>query len=75
MDPVSAKMIGAGLAMIGMIGAGIGIGFIFNGFLNAAARNPAAADQIRVMAFIGAAFAELLGLLSFVIGILLLFVV
>ncbi|TAH36057.1 MAG: F0F1 ATP synthase subunit C [Alphaproteobacteria bacterium] len=75
MDMQAAKMIGAGLAMLGMIGAGIGIGAIFSNFLNAAARNPSAVDQIRVMTFIGAAFAELLGLLSFVIAILLLFVV
>jgi F-type H+-transporting ATPase subunit c len=75
MDMQAAKMIGAGLAMLGMIGAGIGIGAIFSNFLTAAARNPSAVDQIRVMTFIGAAFAELLGLLSFVIAILLLFVV
>jgi F-type H+-transporting ATPase subunit c len=75
MDPVAAKFVGAGLAMTGMIGAGIGIGLIFGNFMTAAARNPGAVDQIRVMTFIGAAFAELLGLLSFVIGILLLFVV
>jgi F-type H+-transporting ATPase subunit c len=75
MEVEAAKMIGAGLAMFGMIGAGLGIGAIFSNFMNAAARNPAVVDQIRVMTFIGAAFAELLGLLCFVIGILMLFVV
>ncbi|MGE0251266.1 MAG: F0F1 ATP synthase subunit C [Dongiaceae bacterium] len=75
MEIAAAKMIGAGLAMFGMIGAGIGIGIIFGGFLGAAARNPSTIPQIRVMTFIGAAFAELLGLLCFVVGILLLFVV
>jgi F-type H+-transporting ATPase subunit c len=75
MDMQAAKMIGAGLAMIGMFGAGMGIGAIFSNFMTASARNPAVIDQIRVMTFIGAAFAELLGLLSFVVAILLLFVV
>ena len=29
MDPVAAKMIGAGIACIGMGGAGVGVGMIF----------------------------------------------
>lgn len=74
MDLEAAKMIGVGIAMLGTIGAALGIGAIFSNFMNAAARNPAVVDQIRVMTFIGAAFAELLGLLCFVIGILMLFV-
>ena len=44
MDPVAAKYIGAGLACIGMGGAGIGVGNIFGNFLSGALRNPSAAD-------------------------------
>ena len=43
MDPASAKLIGAGLAVIGMGVVGIGLGLIFNAWLHALGRNPAAA--------------------------------
>jgi F-type H+-transporting ATPase subunit c len=73
MDQEAAKQIGAGLATLGMIGAGIGVGNIFGSFLTGALRNPsAAASQIGNL-FVGAALAEALGILSFVLGILLKF--
>ena len=37
MDPQAAKMIGAGIACIGMGGAGVGVGTIFGHYLAAAA--------------------------------------
>ena len=71
MDVTAAKQIGAGLATLGMIGAGIGVGNIFGNFLSGALRNPsAAAGQIGNL-FVGAALAEALGILAFVLGILL----
>ena len=36
MDPVAAKYIGAGLACLGMAGAGIGLGNLFGQFLSGA---------------------------------------
>ena len=70
MEAEAAKLIGAGLAMTGMIGAGIGVGNIFGSFLTGALRNPsAAASQIGNL-FVGAALAEALGILAFVLGIL-----
>ncbi len=42
----AAKAIGAGLAMIGVIGPGIGIGLLVQGALNAIGRNPDASGQI-----------------------------
>jgi len=73
MEVDAAKAIGAGLATLGMIGAGIGVGNVFGNFLNAAIRNPAAtAGQIGNL-FVGAAFAEALGILSWVLGIIILF--
>ena len=39
MDPVAAKYIGAGIACIGMGGAGVGVGIIFGNYLAAALRN------------------------------------
>ena len=71
MDPVAAKMIGAGIACIGMGGAGIGVGHIFGNFLSGALRNPAAAGAQFTNALIGAALAEGLGIFAFLIAILL----
>ena len=42
MEIEAAKVIGAGLAVIGVIGSGIGIGNIFSSFIEAVGRNPAA---------------------------------
>ena len=73
MDANAAKFLGAGLACLGMGLAGIGVGNIFGNFLSAAVRNPsAAASQIGNL-FVGAALAEALGILAFVLGILLKF--
>ena len=44
MDPIAAKYIGAGIACIGMGGAGAGVGIIFGNYLAAAVRNPSAAQ-------------------------------
>ena len=46
MDPVAAKYIGAGIACLGMGGAGIGLGNIFGSYLAGALRNPSAADGL-----------------------------
>ena len=73
MEAEAAKLIGAGLAMTGMIGAGIGVGNIFGSFLDAAMRNPSAAPQQSGNLFLGMALAEALGLFAFVISMLILF--
>ena len=71
MDLTALKFIGAGLATIGMFGAAIGVGNVFNALVTGIARNPSAKKEMFVPALIGASFAEALGLFSFVIGILL----
>ena len=40
MDPQAAKFIGAGIACIALVGAGIGIGNVFGSYLSGALRNP-----------------------------------
>ena len=66
-------LIGAGLAALGVIGPGIGIG-ILTGMTNAAiGRNPDAAAQMRLQFILGAAFAEGLGVLAVVVGLLVIF--
>ena len=59
--------------MTGMIGAGIGIGIAFGNFLSGALRNPSAAGAQIGNLFVGAALAEALGILAFVLGILILY--
>jgi len=58
---------------MGMIGAGIGVGTIFSGFLQGALRNPGAAGGQFTNLILGFALTEALGILSFVLGLLILF--
>ena len=78
MDPVAAKelgrLIGAGIAAIGMGGAGVGVGLIFGNYLSAALRNPAAAQGQFGNLIFGFAVTEALGIFSLLIALLLLFV-
>ena len=73
MDPVAAKYIGAGIACIGMAGAGIGVGNIFANFLNGALRNPSAAQSQFTNLIFGFAVTEALGIFSLLVALLLLF--
>ncbi len=66
--------IGAGLAALGVFGPGIGIGILGGLASTAIGRNPEAAGQIRGLAIILAAFAEGLGVLAIVVGILAIFI-
>ena len=66
--------IGAGIATLGIIGPGIGIGILAGMSANAIGRNPDASEQIRGLAIILAAFAEGLGVLGIVVAILALFI-
>jgi F-type H+-transporting ATPase subunit c len=74
MDPVSAKLIGAGIACIGMGGAGVGVGIIFGNFLQGALRNPSEAPKQFGNLIFGFAVTEALGIFSLLIALLLLFV-
>ncbi len=69
------QYIGAGLACIGMGGAGIGGGNVAGNFLAGALRNPSAAGSQTSTLFIGIAFAEALGIFSFLVALLLMFAV
>ena len=70
MEAEAARAIGAGIACLGMGGAGIGVGNIFGNFLAGALRNPSAAASQVGNLFVGAALVEALGILAFVLGIL-----
>jgi len=46
MELASAKLIGAGLASIGLAGVGAGVGIVFAALINAYGRNPALKQQL-----------------------------
>jgi F-type H+-transporting ATPase subunit c len=66
--------ISAGLAAIAIIGPGLGIGILAGMSASAIGRNPDAAEQIRGLAVLLAAFAEGLGVIALVVALALVFV-
>jgi F-type H+-transporting ATPase subunit c len=73
METEAAKMIGAGLAAIGVLGGGIGVGVVFGNYFQAAARNPALKDELRTYAFLGFALSEATSLFALVIALIILY--
>ena len=69
----AAKLIGAGLAMSGVIGAGTGLGILFGNYLQAAMRNPSAAAGERGMLFFGFAVTEAMGIFALVMALIILY--
>ena len=69
----AAKFIGAGLAMIGALGGGIGIGMSVHGAMNGMARNPDAYGNLLTNMILGIAFSEAIAIYCLVISFLLLF--
>jgi len=73
MELESAKLLGAGLAVIGVIGAGIGIGNIFAAFIQAVGRNPSARDAVFAMTMLGFALVEAIALFAIVVSFVILY--
>lgn len=67
------KAIGAGLAAIGLSGAGIGIGLIFSSLISGVSRNPALRGQMFSYAILGFALSEATGLFATMIAFLVLY--
>ena len=68
------KAVGAGLAMIGALGPGVGIGVLVNGALQAIGRNPDAAGQVQTNMILGIVFAEAVAIYALVVALIVLFV-
>ena len=62
--------IGAAIAALAVVGAGVGIGIATGKAVEAIARQPEAAGDIRSTMLIGAALAEATAVYGFVIGVL-----
>ena len=73
MDIESAKVIGAGLATLGFVGPGIGIGLIWAALITAVGRTPGAADAITTTAWVSFALVEALAIFALVIALIILF--
>lgn len=74
MDAAAARFIGAGLAMVGAIGAGLGIGILGMGAVQGIARNPDAAGDVQTNMILAIAFAEAIAIYCLVVALLLIFV-
>ena len=70
---MAAKLIGAGLATIGLAGAGVGIGTVFGALVLGTARNPVIKDELFRIAILGFALTEAIALFALIIGFLILF--
>ncbi len=69
-EPVDLAPLGAGIAILSIIGPALGIGILAGMSSSAIGRNPDAGEQIRSLAVLMAAFAEGLGVIALVVGLL-----
>ncbi len=73
MEASAAKFIGAGLAAIGMIGSGIGVGNIWANLISTVGRNPSAKANVELYGWIGFAVTEAIALFALVVALMILF--
>lgn len=71
---IGLKALGAGLAMVGALGPGIGIGLMVQGAMQAIGRNPEATGQIQTNMILGIVFAEAVAIYALVVALIILFV-
>jgi F-type H+-transporting ATPase subunit c len=69
----SSKFIGAGLATIGLAGAGAGIGNVFGSLVLGVSRNPSLAQELQKLAILGFAMTEAIALFALMMAFLILF--
>jgi len=67
------KFLGAGLATIGLAGAGVGIGTVFGALVVGVSRNPSLRDELFKLAILGFALTEAIALFSLMMAFLILF--
>jgi F-type H+-transporting ATPase subunit c len=69
----SSKNIGAGMATIGLVGAGAGVGIVFAALMLAFSRNPSLKNELFGYAVLGFALSEATGLFALMVAFLILF--
>lgn len=73
MDIEAAKLIAAALALLPILGVGIGLGNIFGSYNEAVGRNPSAAELLDKKFFLTFAFTEALAIFALLISFIILF--
>jgi F-type H+-transporting ATPase subunit c len=73
MEIEAAKMIGAGLAAIGLGGVGVGIGNVFATTIATIGRNPSIQARVGALMWIGFALVEAIGLYALLVAFIVLF--
>jgi F-type H+-transporting ATPase subunit c len=68
-----SKLIGAGLATIGLIGSGIGIGTVFGSLIIGISRNPSIKEELMKIGILGFALTESIALFALMMAFLILF--
>lgn len=71
----SSKVVGAGLATVGLAGAGVGIGVVFGCLILGVSRNPSLKNQLFSYSILGFAFSEATALFALMMALLLLYVI
>lgn len=69
----AAKMIGAGMATVGLTGVGAGIGIVFGALVIAYSRNPVLKQQLFGYTILGFALTEAIALFALMMAFLILF--
>ena len=69
----AAKFIGAGLATIGLAGAGVGIGTVFGALVIGVSRNPSLQGELFKICILGFALTEAMALFALMMAFLILF--
>lgn len=67
------KLLGAGVAMIGALGAGVGIGILGSGATQAMSRNPDATPTIQTNMILGMAFSEATAIYALAVALIIIF--
>ncbi|TVQ82592.1 MAG: F0F1 ATP synthase subunit C [Micavibrio sp.] len=73
MEIEAAKVIGAGIAVIPLLGVGIGLGMLFASIINAIGRNPSVENTVKGTGFLYFALIEAIALFALLIALLILF--
>ncbi|MCU0498551.1 MAG: ATP synthase F0 subunit C [Anaerolineae bacterium] len=71
---IGLKAIGAGLAMVGAFGPGIGIGLLAQGAMQSIGRNPDAAGIVQTNMILAIVFTEAIAIYALVVALVILFV-
>jgi F0F1-type ATP synthase membrane subunit c/vacuolar-type H+-ATPase subunit K len=75
MDASVAKLLAAAIALLPLLGVGLGLGRLFSSFIEAVGRNPGAKKDVFQIGMIGAAMTEAIAIFALVVSLILIFVV